>query len=301
MENQIISTQTTELAVRQEIPMEVLKHPGKFPLAPYLPAELVKTLPQIVKAEISQSMLKQSTEEQINIFSAKVLNYFNPKFDDPEIEEELARADIFRFALRCEITEEEFMLALDLATEGKLQTAPDLAGNVENIKLYREIDIIKLGEVKAAYLRFKKVDENYKNGKNKITAFLYPPVVELTPEQKKEIRIKFLKEEFFRLQTKGEVLGSIQFYDLLRKEHKVIKIGFVEKFLQTVKLEEYIDAGRSTEVHKASSKKVIKKDPFLEFKELFVSSYITKMKLKDVTEEKWIEHWEALRKSIAES
>ncbi|MEN5308779.1 hypothetical protein ABE425_14780 [Chryseobacterium cucumeris] len=253
-----------------------------------------------MKAEISQSMLKQSSEQDINIFTAKVLSYFNPKFEDPEVEEKLACEDIKRFALRCEITEEEFMLALDLATEGKLQTAPDSAGNVENIKLYREIDIIKLGEVKAAYLRFKNVDEKYKNGKDKITAFLNPPPVELTPEQKKEIRIKFLKEEFSRLQTKGEVLGSIQFYDLLRKEHKVIKIGFVEKFLQTVKLEEYIDAGRSTEVHKASSKKVIKKDPFLEFKELFVSSYIIKMKLKDVTEEKWIEHWEALRQSNSE-
>lgn len=245
-------------------------------------------------------MLKQSNEEHMNIFTAKVLNYFNPKFEDPEIEEKLARADILRFAMRCEITEAEFMLALDLATEGKLQTAPDSAGNMENIKLYREIDIIKLGEVKAAYLRFKSVDEKYKNGKDKIAALLNPPSVELTPGQKKEIRIKFLKEEFSRLQTKGEVLGSVQFYDLLRKEHKVIKIGFVEKFLQTVKLEEYVDAGRSTEVHKASSKKVIKKDPFLEFKELFVSSYITKMKLKDVTEEKWIEHWETLRDSNSE-
>lgn len=253
-----------------------------------------------MKAEISQSMLKQSNEEQINVFTAKVLNYFNPKFEDPEIEEDLARADILRFAMRCELTEAEFMLALDLATEGKLQTAPDSAGNVENIKLYREIDIIKLGEVKAAYLRFKNVDEKYKNGKDKITAFLNPPPVEITPEQKKEIRIKFLKEEFFRLQSKGEVLGSVQFYDLLRKEHKVIKIGFVEKFLQTVKLEEYVEAGRSTEVHKASSKRVIKKDPFLSFKELFVSSYITKMKLKDVTEDQWIEHWERLRESNSE-
>ncbi|ROI02915.1 hypothetical protein EGI16_12140 [Chryseobacterium sp. G0240] len=240
-------------------------------------------------------MLKQSNEREINEFTAQVLNFFNPKFEDPEIEEELARADILRFATRCELTSEEFLLALTLATEGKLQSAPDSAGNVENIKLYREIDIIKLGEVKAAYIRFKNEDEKYKKGKAEIKAFLNPPPVEITPEQKKEIRIKFLKEEYSRLQSKGEVLGSIQFYDLLRKGHKVVKIGFVEKFLQTVKLEEYLEAGRSTEVHKASSKRVIKKDPFLAFKELFVSSYITKMKLKDGTEEQWIEHWEQFR------
>lgn len=245
-------------------------------------------------------MLKQSSENDINVFTAKVLSYFNPKFEDPEIEEKLACEDIKRFASRCEITEDEFMLALDLATEGRLQSSPDSAGNVENIKLYREIDIIKLGEVKAAYLRFKMSDEKYAKGKAEIKKFLSPPPAELTAEQKKEIRIKFLKEEYSRLQLKNEVLGSVQFYDLLRREHSVVKIAFVEKFLQTVKLEEYVETARSTDFHKVSSKKVIKKDPFLAFKELFISSYITKMKLKDVTEEEWISHWERLRESNSE-
>lgn len=119
-------------------------------------------------------MLKQSNEEQINVFTAKVLNYFNPKFEDPEIEEELARADILRFAMRCEITEAEFMLALDLATDGKLKTEPDSNGNVGSVKLFREVDIIKLGEVKAAYIRFKNEDEQYKKGKLKIKKLLNP-------------------------------------------------------------------------------------------------------------------------------
>ncbi|WP_241287552.1 hypothetical protein [Chryseobacterium indologenes] len=253
----------------------------------------MKNLPEIVKAEISQSMLKSSSDETVNEFTARVINFFNPKFDN-ETEVELARVDIYRFASRCELTMDEFMLALDLATEGKLTTPPDSHGNMEIIKLYREIDIIKLGEIKAAYMRFKCNDEKYKKGKEAVKAFLNPPTAEITPEEKKKIRLKFLKEEFYRLQSKGGVLGSVQFYDLLRNQHKIVKIAFVERFLQTVRLEEFIESGRSTEIHKASSKRVIKKDPFLEFKEMFVASYIDKMKLIDGTEEQWIEHWEGL-------
>ncbi|WP_347219341.1 hypothetical protein [Chryseobacterium sp.] len=240
-------------------------------------------------------MLKLSSNEEINVFTAKLLNFFNPKFEDPEIESELARADILKFVMRCELTADEFLLALTLATEGKLRTEPNSDGNTENIKLFREIDILKLGEVKAAYLRFKRDDEQYKKGKAEIKAFLNPPPPELTTEEKKEIRIKFFKDEFIRLKEKGEILGSTQFYDLLRNEHKIVKIAFVEKFLQTAKLEELTADKRSTDVHLASSKRIIKKDPFLAFKELFVKSYITKMKLSDGTEDQWIEHWEQFR------
>ncbi len=248
-----------------------------------------------MKAEIQQSTLKQSNEAEVNIFCAKVLNFFNPKFEDPKIEEELAIEEIKTFAKRCELTSDEFMFALSLATEGKLKSEIDSDGNAETIKLFREIDIIKLGEVKAAYLRFKIDDPKYKKGKAEIKAFLDPPPAELTPEEKKESFRKFLKEEFFRMQTKGQILGSVRFYDLLRKENKIVKIAFVEKFLQTFKPEEFIEEKRSTQVHIASSKKVIKKDAFLSFKEHFVTSYIVKMELHNATEEKWIEHWENMQ------
>jgi hypothetical protein len=295
MDKQIATTQTTDLIIRPEVPEEVLKHPGRYPVAPYLPKSLISTLPEIVKAEISQSMLKSSSDQEINVFTAKILNFFNPKFES-ETEVELVRVEIYTFAMRCELTPDEFLLALHLATEGKLKTEIDKDGNAETIKLYREIDIIKLGEVKAAYMRYKSTDPKYTKGIADVKAFLSPPSVELTPEQKQNIWLKFLKDEFARLQDKGEVLGSVQYYDILRKKHDLVKIGFVEKFMMTFVPEEHTKDERSKAIHLASSKKIIKKDLFLSFKELFVSSYITKMKLKDGTEKDWISHWESLKK-----
>ncbi len=240
-------------------------------------------------------MLKSSNEKDINEFTGRLFSFFNPKFES-ETEAEFARADIYAFAMRCELTSDEFNLALHLATEGKLKTEIDKDGNAETIKLYREIDIIKLGEVKAAYLRYKIADPKYTKGIAEVKAFLNPPPLELTPEQKQNIWLKFLKDEFARLQEKGEVLGSVRYYDILRKKHDIVKIAFVEKFMQTFVPEEHTKEERSKAVHLASSKKIIKKDLFLSFKELFVSSYITKMKLKDGTEKNWIEHWEILKK-----
>lgn len=247
-------------------------------------------------------MLKWSSEEELNEFCVKVGSFFNPKFTgsaaEQDLQQELAAATIYDFAKKCELTEKEFMLALTLATEGKLKSEIDNEGNAETIKLYREIDTIKLGEIKAAYLRYKVADPNYQKGKAEIKAFLDPPPSESTEEEKHKIRLKFLKDEYERLQTKGEVLGSVQYYDLLRKNHDTVKIRFVELFMQTFVPEEYTVEERSTSVHLASSKKIIKKDLFLSFKELFVSSYITKMKLKELTEEQWIEHWERLRQPV---
>lgn len=239
-------------------------------------------------------MLKLSSDQDIGEFTARLFSFFNPKFES-ETEVEFARADIYAFAMRCELTAEEFLLALSLATEGKLKSEIDKDGNSETIKLYREIDVIKLGEVKAAYLRYKNTDPKYINGMAEVKAFLMPPSTELTSEQKQNIWLKFLKDEFKRLQEKGEILGSIQYYDLIRRNHDVIKIAFVEKFMQTFVPEEHTKDERSTSVHLASSKKIIKKDLFLSFKELFVASYIKKMNFKDGTEENWIDHWEKLK------
>ncbi len=244
-----------------------------------------------MKAEISQSMLKLSSNEDISEFTARILNFFNPKFESPS-EEELASADIYLFASRCELTADEFLLALSLATEGKLKSEIDKDGNAETIKLFREIDIIKLGEVKAAYIRYKNDDEQYKKGKSDIKAFLNPPLPEPTPEEKKAQFNKFLKEEYSRLQKKGQVLGTTTFYDLIRKDFEVVKLGFVEKFLKEFKHEVFQDENRSLEFHLASSKKVIKKDVFLSFKELFITKYIEKEKLKELSELDWILYWE---------
>lgn len=240
-------------------------------------------------------MLKQSNEEQINIFTAKVLNYFNPKYgENPTLEEELACADIHRFAMRCEITEDEFMLALDLATEGKLKTEPDAAGNTENIKLYREIDIIKLGEVKAAYMRFKNDDEKYKNGKAKIKAFLDPPAKKLTPEEYRTLTLDNIRKDYHRFKADGKVLATPIFYDLIKKTGIVkIKLEFVEKFLKN-----YVPEVAEGKISSGGTSlpKVIKKDAYVEFQNEMINHYIIHLNLHEITEEEWVKHWELLMK-----
>lgn len=240
-------------------------------------------------------MLKQSNEEQINIFTAKVLNYFNPKYgENPTLEEELACADIHRFAMRCEITEDEFMLALDLATEGKLKTEPDAAGNIGNIKLYREIDIIKLGEVKAAYIRFKNDDEKYKNGKAKIKAFLNPPEKKLTAEEYRTLTLNNIRKDYHRFKADGKVLATPVFYDLIKKTGIVkVKLDFVEKFLK--KFVPEIAEGKISS-GSTSLPKVIKKDAYVEFQNEMISHYIIHLNLHEITEEEWVKHWELLMK-----
>lgn len=282
------------LTEKPEIPQEVLRHPGKFPVGRYLPEDLISKLPQIVKVEISQLTLKQSTNEDISEFTARLISFFNPKFED-DTEAELAAADVHSFASRCELTAEEFMLALSLATEGKLKSEMDKEGHSETIKLFREIDIIKLGEVKSAYIRHKMQDKQYENGKREISDYLNPPSTEPNPEEKQAQLIKFLKLEYARLQNQGAVMGTTVFYDLIRKEFQVVNLGFVEKFLINFKAEVFQNEDRNIDIHLAGSKKIIKKDTFLSFKDLFVAKYIEKKQLNELTEDAWIEYWQDLQ------
>ena len=131
---EIIKAQTTDLVKIQEIPQEAKV--GKFPLEPYLHNDLVQRLPEITKAEISQSMLKWSNDEEVSVFTARVLNFINPKFND-EHEIQLAEAELYSFAKKCELTANEFLLALDLASDGKLFSEPDENGNARKVQLFR--------------------------------------------------------------------------------------------------------------------------------------------------------------------
>lgn len=254
-------------------------------------------------------MLKYCDDFVLEIFALEVLNFINPNFENPDFEDpdsdaSLNKQKVRDFAKKCRLTPKEFMNALDLVPRGELTTIeqrPDGEDFEKPLKLFSRVDSKNLIEIETAYIRYKAKNKLYEKGKAEIVAFLNPPPTGSTEEEKQKIRLKFLKDEFERLQTKGEVLGSVQYYDLLRRNHDTVKIRFVELFMQSFIPEEYINEERSTSVHLASSKRIIKKDLFLSFKETFVTSYITKMKLKDGTEEQWIEHWENLRTGVKES
>ena len=254
-------------------------------------------MPPIVKAEITQSTLKHSDDNEIAVFTAKVLNFINPKFDDPETELQLAEAELYSFAQNCELTTDEFMIALQLAADGKLYTEPDEKGTSRKIQLYREIDRLKLGEVKAAYLHHKTIDKQYENGKAAIKSFLEPPTPELTEEEKKEIRIKFYKSEFQRLQKGENILGTITFYDLIKHSGlELVKLKFVEAVLDKFQ-PETMQGGLS--VSKAGSQLDIPKKITNNAKQHFINSlvkaYFNKKKLKDLTESEFIDHWERIK------
>lgn len=236
-------------------------------------------------------MLKSSSEQDVNVFTAKVINFFNPKFET-ETEVELARADIFKFALRCELTAEEFLLALNLATEGKLKSEINGEGGAEVIKLYRDIDSIKLGEVKAAYMRYKIEDEKYKKGKDQIRNYLNPPPPKMTSEEYEALTLENIKRDYHRFKADGKVLATPLFYDLIKQARgENIKLKFVESFLKNFVPE--VAEGKLSATGTALPK-LIKKDAYLEFQNEMIVNYVLYLKLHETSEEVWMQHWKRL-------
>ena len=239
-------------------------------------------------------MLKSSTDEEKNVFSARVLNFINPKFDpeNEELETELAEAELYAFATNCELTANEFLLALEMATEGKLSSEPDEQGNSQKIKLFREIDRLKLGEVKSAYIFHKTHDKKYEVGKSEIKAFLNPPEKELTTEEKQQIRINWLETEYRRLISEGSVFGSTSFFEIITANEE-IKMNVVDVANALGKFNPEKAIGKNGE-----GLPIIKKnDVVTYFKDKLVASYIKKHNLKDLSLNDWINYWEKFAKN----
>ena len=142
----------------------------------------------MTKAEISQSMLKWSNDNEKEVFANTVLNFINPKFESEE-EYMAAKSILIEFSHKCDLTPAEFMLGLEMAADGILVSVPDHEGKSYPVKMFREIDRLKLGEIKNAYQYFKRSNINYEKDKAKIKLFLNPPP-EITPEQIKAERLK---------------------------------------------------------------------------------------------------------------
>ncbi len=254
-------------------------------------------MPPIVKAEITQSTLKHCNENEIAIFTARVLNFINPKFDDQDTELQLAEAELYSFAQKCELTADEFMIALEMAADGKLYTEQDEKGVSKRIQLFREIDRLKLGEVKSAYLYHKTIDKQYENGKAVIKAFLEPPKPELTEEQKIAERIKFYKTEFERLQKGEMVLGTVIFYDLIKHSGlEVVKLKFVELVLDKYQPESFQSGLSVSKVgNQLDIPKKVKNNAKQHFINTLVKAYFDKNNLKSLTESEFIQHWETIK------
>lgn len=280
--------QTQDLAIQSQVPTTAIV--GKEAIDKYLPNDLKMSLKQMAKAQISQSMLKYASDSEISQFAIRLINFINPKFEEGEAE--IAEAEIYSFAKNCELTANEFLLALELSADGKLYSEPDTNGNSEKIKLYREVDRLKLGEVKSAYIALKRADKVFQEDAKKIKAFLEPPKPEPTEEELKEQRLKFYSEEYKRLQRDGKVLGTTIFYDLIKKEGlETVKLKWLEAILDKFK-PETVDKSLINEPQLVKIPKIKKHDAKTFFIDELVHAYFVNKKLKELSEEEFIKHWE---------
>lgn len=273
--------QTTETTNNMQLATKPQNQVAKLPIAHSLPESLVKTLPRQTIARISQLTLKQSSDEDRQKFAHQVLEFINPKFED-EQEALYSQKIIVEFAQNCNLTASEYLLALDMASKRQLSI------DGEPVKVFREIDRLKLGEIETAYLEFIQNDKQHDLATKKINEYLNPPKEE-TAEEKQEKRLIFLKNSFKEYLQTGEMKGVILFYDKIRNLYPKISIDFVEHFLIKFKAEE---PQKSESVGGMMPYKMVKNDAFVKFKETYVYTFLEKMEMKNYTEQQWIDYWE---------
>lgn len=216
---------------------------------------------------------------------------FNPKYVGTQQEKdalmEIDFATAYSFSKNCELTANEMELAFHLATEGKLKSEVDKDGNATPIQLYREVDAIKLGELKSAYIRYKREDVGYGLGKEKIKAFLAPPEREKTPEELKQIRIDFLISQYEKLQKDGFVHATTEFFKIITENEEIkISIPDVVKVLGRFNPEKY--NGKNAEGLMTFKKNNVE----TYFIDWFIGKYIQKHNLKELSLEEFINYWE---------
>lgn len=289
MELQTIKTEQTAIVKVQDIPQEALV--GKHPLSDYLPEDLKTQLPATVIAKISQSKLKHSNQKERETFAQSALAFINPNLES-EAELNIVLAILMDFSADCELTANEFMMALKLSADGKL-FLEGVDGKSIPVKLLRKIDQIALRETQQAYIHYRNKDKLHQQGQDKLKAYLNPPK-EKSEEELKAERIEFLKGQYKELQSKGSVRASVIFYPLLRKKHKEVKLDFLDNFLNNFK-PETIELKNGAGIDFSNPAKVVKNNVHTSFKDAFVSVAIQHYKLKEKTEEQWIEFWEELK------
>ena len=168
-------------------------------------------------------MLKHSDEKVKTEFALLVINFINPKYNNPQIE---IKPDIEKckdFASKCELTKDEFMIALDMASrrlltykDGKREFSnPNYDG--ETVEYFREIDLSILGKIETAYIQFKQKDTKYEKGKKRISEYLNNQQIE-SEESKKERRLKLWEEIKKCVSENKPCVHAFLFYERLIKK-----------------------------------------------------------------------------------
>lgn len=159
------------------------------------------------KAEVSEIPLRNSDEENIKKICKRIFSLINPKFTE-EYEENIAMFELKEFVTKCELTPSELMIAIDMCLKGRLYTEPNAEGYSERIKLFREIDRIKLGEIESAYLYLKTIDKNYEADTKQVKAFLEDKLSKETTEIREQ-KAKQNRQNLYQLLLKETQAGKI--------------------------------------------------------------------------------------------
>lgn len=273
MESQTKEITTTNTQVAQQNQL------AKYPIAHSLPENLIKELPQTTIAKISQLTLKQCSDTERLQFAHQVLEFINPKFED-KAEAQYSQKILVDFASKCQLTANEFMVALEMVSKRELVI------DGEPVKIFREIDRLKLGEIERAYTDFIRNDKRHELGLKKINEYLNPPK-EPTEAEKRQEWIEHLRKHHGEYQQTGKIKTAFLYYDKINREYEMIRLEFVENFFKNYRAEEpqKISGGGLMPF------KVVKNDAFTCFKEAYVYAFLRKIEASKMTEEEWVNHW----------
>ncbi|CAA7196723.1 hypothetical protein [Chryseobacterium potabilaquae] len=245
--------------------------------------------------------MKQLSKEnlsEVEKFAFEVISKVNVNFskEHENYEIDLAISEIRRYAAQSQLTPQEFFQARAYLSKGMLT---DFDGEI--LKPYKKIDFEMFNQVEVAYIEYKKIDKQRELGIEKIKIFLEPPKPELTPEDKKRERIKFYRSDYERLQKQGKVLGTLIFYDLIKKKRlEKVSLKFVENILDNF-VPETTGISHSKEPEQMKLTRIKKQDIKVFFIDVVVNTYIEKNKLKELSESEWIEYWESIFESTTRS
>lgn len=211
--------------------------------------------------------------------TSRIINMFQMKFENQDAQQ-MAMGEFGSFLRDYALTADEVLEAYRLVAKVELV---DFEG--EPIIFYPNLSIGQAGKILKAYENYKIGNSQHTQGIAKIKTFLNPPAPELTPEEKKELRLSWLKVEYSRLQKEGKVLGTTKFYEEIKARGiESVKLSFLENVLDAINF-------KKDKVQLPGSSGQYAK---LFFIENFVRVYFDYYKLKDMEESDFVEYWQSI-------
>lgn len=200
------------------MPQHLIK---KFQLINSLPKNTLDNLPKITQRQVRSLMLKHAPLNEIEEFIEFVLEFINPKASETEMM--MLCKVLYDFAIECPLTLEEMKEALKMASRSELSIC--INGKEEIIRLYREIDRLKLEDLCVGYTNYRNEHFQYKKGLKELRLALHPPK-EITPQEiQQENEQAFL--DFIEQYKKTKKLPkfTVWFYNALDRKQLVKPFG----------------------------------------------------------------------------